>query len=69
MAGAQRDFFSAGPKDAVAGDHRVHLFLIVLGVVVFEPLGARCEFELIDRKPATPSWSVNARKVPFRAST
>jgi hypothetical protein len=50
VAGAQWNLFSTCPQDAVARDHRVHLFLIVPDVIVLEPLGARGQLELIDPK-------------------
>ncbi|HKU57612.1 MAG TPA: hypothetical protein VJP41_11390 [Gaiellaceae bacterium] len=46
----QGNRFSAHPQYAATGDHRVHLFLIVLDVIVLEPLRARSQLELIDPK-------------------
>jgi hypothetical protein len=48
MSGAQRNLFSTCPQYAAAGDHRVHLFLIVPNVIVLRPFCARGQLELID---------------------
>jgi hypothetical protein len=64
VAGAQRNLVSACPQHAAARDHRVHLFLIVLDVIVLEPLCARGQLELIDPKTGDPELICQRPKDP-----